>query len=243
MGVTAYNDVYDSLMDSQKLRLKEISGELHEEFMEIGNLISIAYVYPDGVIDNIGIETDGVFNKEAWNTYAGWYQNLNNSLNDTVRQIAKKIDGIPLEATSSGLATNVDSVKEYFPSVVSHRVHAELSGIGWRGRNSLIVNPLYSCMIRLAGIITSQTLHLTDRTSESCSDCTSCLEVCSFLKHRDRLDDYREQCLSYMNSLRLEDEVCGKCMKACVHSPKFTSRMKTLPTNSLDNVFYTQISP
>jgi epoxyqueuosine reductase QueG len=243
MGVTAYNDVFNSLMDSQKIRLKEISSELHEEFMENGNLISIAYVYPDGVIDNIGIEIDGLFNKKAWNTYARWYQVLNASLNETARLIADKMNGIPLEATSSGLSSHVNTVKKYFPSVVSHRVHAELSGIGWRGRNSLIVNPLYSCMIRLAGIITSQTLHLTDRTSESCGNCTSCLEVCSFLKHRDRLDDYREQCLTYMNSLKLEDEVCGKCIKACVHSPKFTSRMKTLQHNSLDNVFYTQISP
>jgi epoxyqueuosine reductase QueG len=206
--------------------------------MENGFFVSIAYAYPDGIIDNIGLSKEGVFDKNSWNVYAKWYQTLNNSLNKTSKRIAKVVNGISLPATSEGMSSTVKFVKEYFPSVVSHRVHAEHSGIGWRGRNSLIINPVYSCMIRLAGVITSQSLFTTPKLDTDCGNCTSCHNVCTFLKHKDRLDDYREQCLAYMNWLGLEDEVCGKCIKACVNSPIMSAHDEPLIEFGLSSLFY-----
>ncbi len=49
----------------------------------------------------------------------------------------------------------VDHVSDYYGMVVSHRVVAENAGIGWRGKNQLIVNERYSCAIRLASVILS----------------------------------------------------------------------------------------
>ena len=239
LGITKYDAVFDSLMLVQKTRLEEIAGELHGEFMDAGFYVSIAYAYPDGIIDNIGVTRDGVFDKDAWNIYAKWYETLNESLNKTSKKLAEALDGIPIPATSEGRASKVKTVKEYYPTVVSHRVHSEHSGIGWRGKNGLLVNPVYSCMIRLAGVITSQPVYTSSRLDESCGACESCLKVCTFLRHIDRLDDYREQCLSYMNWLDLDDEVCGKCIKACVYSSKFESGVDSSMDSGLDSVFYT----
>ncbi len=239
LGVTDYKAVYESLMPVQKERLTEIVGEQHGDLLDHGFFVSIAFVYPDGIIDNIGVTKEGVFDKESWNVYAKWYEVLNNSLNQASGTLADAFDGIPLPATTTGLASKVKSVKEYFPTVVSHVVHAEHSGIGWRGRNCLIVNPVYSCMIRLAGMISTQPLVPTAKTSLDCGECTSCLEVCKFLEHKDRLDDYRDQCLNYMNWLELDDEVCGKCIKACVHSLKFSDEKAAPISSNLDEVYYT----
>jgi epoxyqueuosine reductase QueG len=85
--------------------------------------------------------------------YSKWYVNLNNSLNSTSEILAENLNGIPLMATTSEMSSQIKSVKEYFPLTVSHRVHAEHSGIGWRGKNGLIVNQVYSCMIRARGLI------------------------------------------------------------------------------------------
>ena len=44
LGVTSFKEVYESLMDVQKLRMKEIAGSKFEKFLESGNIISFAFV-------------------------------------------------------------------------------------------------------------------------------------------------------------------------------------------------------
>jgi len=234
LGVTQFRGVYDTLMDVQKQRMKGIASSIFDKLLESGNIISFAFVYSDGVIDNIGLMQDGVFDKQAWNVYAGWYTYLNNSLDKASSMIAEEISGIAISATTTGLASKFTHVSQYFPGVVSHRVHAEKAGIGWRGKNSLIVNPMYSCMIRLSGVITDTPLVHTHGIDEGCGDCSSCEEVCTFLKHRERLDDYREQCMG------LDDEVCGKCIKACVYSPRLANPTMFPKDQPLDRVYYTE---
>lgn len=239
LGVTPYSPVYESLLPVQRKRLKEITEERFDEFIEQGFFVSIAYAYPDGIVDNIWLIKEGVLDREAWNVYAKWYGYLNNSLDLSSEMIADGLDGIAIKATSEGMAHRIESVKEYFPTVVSHRVHAEQSGIGWRGKNSLVVNPVYSCMIRLAGVVTSLPLHVTKKTDDGCESCDDCIQACTFLKNRDRLDDYREQCFAYMNCLALDDEVCGKCVKACVQSQRFETKMRPPSESDLNSIFYT----
>jgi epoxyqueuosine reductase QueG len=239
LGVTPFRGVYDSLMDVQKQWVKGIAGSMFVKFLESGNIISFAFVYPEGVIDNIGLMRDGVFDKEAWNIYAGWYTYLNNSLDKASSMIAEDIKGEAISATTTGLASKLTHVSQYFPRVVSHRVHAERAGIGWRGKNSLIVNPRYSCMIRLSGVITDTPIVQTPSMKEGCGDCTSCEDACTFLKHRDRLDDYREQCRVYLDKLGLDDEVCGKCIKACVYSPRLANPPEINREQPLNMVYYT----
>jgi epoxyqueuosine reductase QueG len=239
LGITSYKPVFDCLLPIQKKRLIAITIERHDEFMEQGLFISFAFVYPDGVVDNIGLKKNGVFDKEAWNIYAKWYTYLNNSLDTTSKKIADVFNGVPIKATTLGLASQITRASAYYPTVVSHRVHAEFSGIGWRGKNGLVVNPKYSCMIRLSGVVSLEPLIETLKTRESCGTCNSCLVACPFLRHMDKLDDYREQCLVYMNYLALDDEVCGKCVKACVYSPRFSSPRELPNKYALNNVFYT----
>jgi hypothetical protein len=239
LGITPYKPVYESLLPVQKKRLIMITNIKHNRLLKKGYFISFAYVYPNRVVDNIGLIKNGVFDKEAWNIYAKWYTYLNNSLDKTSNQIADNFNGVPIKATSSGLAAQITKANQYYPRVVSHRVHAELSGIGWRGKNGLIVNPHYSCMIRLSGVVSSIPLIETQEKLENCGKCNSCYEACTFLKYQHKLDDYREQCMVYLTSLGLDDEVCGKCIKACINSTKFAS-YKSLPKKQpLNNVYYT----
>jgi hypothetical protein len=240
LGVTSYKPVYDQLLPVQKKCLNEITDHRHDEFTEKGYFISFAYVYPEGIVDNIGLLKDGVFDKNAWNIYSKWYTFLNKSLDITSEKIAEGFNGVPIKATSSGIVSKLTNVNQYFPTVVSHRVHAELSGIGWRGKNGLIINPKHSCMIRLSGVVSSVPLRKTQKSKENCETCISCLEVCTFLKHREILDDYREQCRIYINNLELDDEICGKCIKACVHSPKFNSKPRLTKEQSLNDIYYTE---
>jgi hypothetical protein len=215
LGVAPFRDVHDGLLSVQRTKLRVIAGERFDSFMEGGSFISIAFAYPEAAIDAIAVDVGGGFDLDAWGFYSDGYHRLNQALNETSSVMAERIGGISIPATTSGMITVIEHVEDYYPLVVSHRVAAELSGVGWRGKNELIVNPTHSCAIRLASIITDMPLERTEPIPDGCGECRACLDACPFLDNKDELENYREQCRRYIVSLGLEHEVCGKCIKAC----------------------------
>ncbi len=61
--------------------------------------------------------------------------------------------------------------------------------------------------------------------------------LCPILGNKERLENYREDCLRYMESLGLESRVCGKCIKACTDSPVFMEN-RTRPRETASGVYY-----
>ena len=161
---------------------------------------------------------------QLWNKYAREYDRLNQILNQMSKDIAGQFDGIPLKATIGGMIGKIQHVKDYFDMVISHRVVAENSGIGWRGKNQLTIHEKFSCAIRFATIIVPYPLNVSEKSESRCGSCTACEDVCTFIKNRDILPDYRENCRRYMLFLKskgIEKDICGKCIKACYQSSIF----------------------
>jgi len=216
MGVAPFDAVYGTLLPVQKMRLSEIASGSIEHMMRDGSVISIAYAYPPYAIEAIAHGSEKTWDMDRWNVYARAYMRLNKALNETSALIAKELGGIAIPATVEGLSSQVSHVEQYYAQRVSHRVAAELSGVGWRGKNELIVNPLFGCAIRLASILTTIQIMRTPPSKQGCGECRACFDACSFLNHKGKLDNYREQCRRYLVYLNLDDEVCGKCIKACL---------------------------
>jgi len=225
LGVVAYESVYDALHPSQQERLREISGDRFDALMDAGSFISIAFAYPEEAIDAIAVERDGEYDRNLWNFYATEYDRLNDALNQTAETLARETEGFSIPATTYGLAAVINHVEDYYLITVSHRVAAELSGVGWRGKNELVVNPVHSCAVRLASIVTELPLPRSAPIEERCGECRACLDACLILGNKGKLENYREQCRRYLVALDLESEVCGKCIKACyresVHRDSF----------------------
>jgi len=226
LGVAAFDSVYESLLPVQQELLKGLAGKGFEGLMDGGSVISIAYAYPEHAIDSIAVKKGEGFDKETWNVYAREYRRLNEALNEACDRLAQEVDGIPLPATTSGIAAEIEHVEDYYGMAVSHRVAAERAGIGWRGKNELIVHPGYSCAIRLASVVTEVPLERTAPSEGGCGDCRACLDACNFLRYKDRLDNYREQCRRYIVALGLEGEVCGMCVRACYRDSVYSDRFR-----------------
>ncbi len=226
MGVASFKAVQEALMPIQKTRLGEIADGVFDRLMNEGSFISIAYAYPKYAIEAIAQGTEKTWNMDRWNVYSRAYTRLNRALNETAEIIANEFKGIAIPATVEGLSSQVSHVEDYYAQRVSHRVAAELSGVGWRGRNELIVNPNYSCAIRLASVLTTVSITRTSPTTQDCGECRACLDACKFLNHKYQLDNYREQCRRYLVYLNLEDEVCGKCIKACYMNSLYAGNFK-----------------
>ena len=218
LGVTSFKAVYDELMDVQKEKLRDIVEDQFDFLYDSGSIICIGVAYRDPVIDFIDSRETGEVDYPLWNEYAKEYDRINQVLNRMAPAIASHFTGIPLKATIGGMKGEVEHVWEYWPLVVSHRVVAENSGIGWRGKNQLVIHGKFSCAIRFASIITTIPLEHGERMESMCGDCTACEDACGFIKHRDILPDYRENCHRYIQFLKsrgIEKDICGKCIKAC----------------------------
>lgn len=225
-GVTTFQSVYSELLPIQQRVLDELCGDDFRDLFYRGSFVSIAYAYPEYAIDAIATMINGSYDKEAWNTYAHEYHRLNNALNITIAGLAGETKGIAIPATVPGIIDEIKNVEEYYDLTISHRVIAEKAGIGWRGKNELVVNPQYSCAIRISSLITGFSLEPTGPSQGNCGDCRACLDACPFLRFKDRLGNYREQCWRYMKHLDLDGEVCGKCIKACYRNSIYADRFK-----------------
>lgn len=237
LGVAAFDSFHDALLPVQKELLEGICGGRLTELLECGSVISIAYAYPDNAIDSIAVKKGDAFDKDRWNEYARCYRTINDALNETAEALAKETDSIAIPATVAW-TIDVKHVEDYYKMAVSHRVAAEQAGVGWRGKNELVINPIYGCAIRLASVVTGAPLKRTHASYEGCGSCHSCLDACPFLGQKENLENYREQCRRYINVLGLVAEVCGKCIKACANSPTFKKVRRKEDPSIIGSVHY-----
>jgi epoxyqueuosine reductase len=106
---------------------------------------------------------------------------------------------------------------------LSHRELGGLAGIGWRGRNNLLVHPRYGSQVRYVSILTD--LPLPERgidldASANCGHCRACVAVCpagaiAMEPETFDLDKCTAQVRRFSQSEKLNALICGICVRAC----------------------------
>jgi epoxyqueuosine reductase len=218
IGAARFNDIYLNLHPIQQARLREITVHYFKKYMRSGFFVSIGIALSDSVIQDINVSSIHGVDMERWNNYAKEYRRINEVLNSIARTIATENKGIAVPATLAGFTDSVNHVSEYFNQTISHRLVAEMAGLGWRGKNGLIINDQFSCALRFASVVIDLPLITGQRIDSKCGTCKACEDSCSFIRNRTILKDYRENCRRYIISLQkrgLSDEVCGKCIQSC----------------------------
>ena len=61
---------------------------------------------------------------------------------------------------------------------VLDRAWAEMAGIGWIGKNSMLINPRFGSYVFIGEIITDLVLDYDEPMNNFCGGCTKCLEAC-----------------------------------------------------------------
>jgi epoxyqueuosine reductase QueG len=216
-GIARFSDVYKSLMPLQRKEVQKSCRNKIKELLKEGSAISIAVFHTEKAINSINTRRNGEINYEKWNIYAEEYHSLNKALNEICDKLAPMLNGIAFKATVEG--NQITSVEEYYPMAkISHRVVAEHAGIGARGKCELIVTKQNGAAVRLATVITPRKLKPDKKIGDLCGDCTACLDQCKILQQKEKLQNYRQQCMTRIKALNLHYEVCGICIKACYTS-------------------------
>jgi len=81
---------------------------------------------------------------------------------------------------------------------LAEKAHAARAGLGWIGKNGLLINEHYGSWLVLGEIITNLELEFDEPAAERCGDCRQCLEACPVgALVKDRVLEARK-CISYL---------------------------------------------
>ena len=103
---------------------------------------------------------------------------------------------------------------------LSHKEVARRAGLGWIGRNNLLVTPQYGAQVRLVTVLTDYPLKVDTPLNEDCGDCYACLSVCPAGAIKERKEDFDHiACYKKLDEFRkkynIGHHICGVCVKVC----------------------------
>lgn len=186
--------------------------------------ISIAICMDSEVINTI---TDGPTPE-----YAQLYRSVNISLDKISSQIVQRINEKGFSAKAIAASKIEDEVN--LLGSISHKAVARMAGIGWQGKNLLIITPQFGSKIRLATVLTNMPFIADLPLKNRCGKCEKCAKACpssaiknvstdSHYKTRDEAVDI-DKCYSRLKKFKvipgIEATICGVCIKVCPFSKK-----------------------
>lgn len=103
---------------------------------------------------------------------------------------------------------------------LSHKKIGYLAGLGWVGRNNLLVNKNFGSQFRLATVLTNIPLKADKPVKENCGHCRLCLEVCPAGSIKENPLDFDhlgcfEKLKEFQKQHIVEQYICGVCVNVC----------------------------
>ena len=104
---------------------------------------------------------------------------------------------------------------------ISHRAVAKHAGLGWIGRNNLLVNPVHGARVRYCTVLTDLTLPYDNPIEENCGTCMRCVEVCpGGAIGKTQADFDLASCIETIDRItkkkNVGSKICGICVRACI---------------------------
>ncbi len=188
----------------------------HESIREISESMDYAVVIGIRLSDPV-LET--IQDAPTW-TYYYHYRQVNYALDNAALFISSRCHSMGYRALPVPASQIMDWTR--LSAHLSHRHMAEKAGLGWRGRNNLLVNPDYGACVRYATVLTDMPLSYPEETGgfEGCADCRACVEACPAGAIKDDLRDFSvDRCAAqlrrFSKSEKLNTMICGICVKVC----------------------------
>jgi epoxyqueuosine reductase QueG len=103
---------------------------------------------------------------------------------------------------------------------LSHKKIGYLAGLGWIGRNNLLVNKKFGCQFRLVTILTDMPLKTDRATKEDCGNCRICIKMCPAVAIQENSRDFDhircfEKLKEFQKQHLVDQYICGVCVSAC----------------------------
>jgi epoxyqueuosine reductase len=200
--------------------LKELTVDPPDLLESFARAVSIAVKLPVAVFEQIVDRPTPI--------YKSVYTTANLILDDIAFRTAMALqnDGFPSLPIP---ASQVLDQKNWY-AAISHKAVARMAGLGWQGKNLLLITPQYGSRVRLATVLTKAPLDVDGPIKNRCGDCTACYDACpvqaikgintkTHYKNRNEAM-YFSRCLEkvtgeFAKIPQVGAPICGICIKVC----------------------------
>jgi epoxyqueuosine reductase len=201
-----------------------------------------AAIFPTGISVAIPLPLDIIKGIQQYptNEYYDTYVLYNQKLNQIVSAGAAYLKQYGFQA----YANTTEHVKkdEFYCTKLPHKTVATRAGLGWIGKNCLLVTPEYGSAVRLSSLLTDAPFQCAvPITASRCGSCSRCVDACpaKALKgtlwragiERERILDIG-RCISHcdrtvkehiISAEPIKDRICGRCFAVCAMTQRYIS--------------------
>jgi epoxyqueuosine reductase len=192
----------------------ELSNRFHPEIREIARklpfAVSIGASLQKPVLESIIDRPNEI--------YKTHYQATNTVLDNITWHLSRIIS----TAGYNAMAIPASKVVQRFPMIghVNHREIAHRAGLGWRGKNNLLVNKRFGSRLRLTTLLTDLELAPDEINSDDCEKCSACIQRCpagAIGRNPDEfcLEKCRNQVMNFSRENNYGHMICGLCLNSC----------------------------
>lgn len=201
----------------------------------IKSIVSLAYIYDTPYIHN---EKTPKISRYAWGK------------TDYHKYLKKKLKKLCIEIKSELQSEYQDIELLYYvdDGPIAEKPFAVKSGIGWQGKNSLVINPEFGSFFFLCEILTNIELESDTPMEDFCGTCSICSNACPTGALDDEYQLNAKLCISYHN-IENKNEIpghldfhgwvfgCDICQDVCPYNKHkhFTSEPGFYPLPELFN--------
>ncbi len=150
--------------------------------------------------------------------YFHHYRTVNVFLDQAALRFSNIVQAQGFDAAAIPASQIVDWQKQ--TAHLSHKKLAVLAGVGWIGRNNLLVTKKFGSQVRLVTVLTNIPLTVDKPSKDSCGNCRLCIERCPAGAIKENRDDFDHigcfEKLKEFQRLKLVDQyICGVCVRVC----------------------------
>lgn len=220
-------------MDQQKQnyhKIKDLAASLGFRLFGIADITGLKkeFIFPPEVVKdlNYGIalgfplqeQVLAEITEQPTLLYFNHYRQVNNFLDQSALKLAIIIQeqGYKVMPIPASQVVDWQNQKGH----LSHKKIAVAAGLGWIGRNNLLVTPRYGAQVRLVTILTDMPLATDTPLGGDCGDCRVCLMTCPAKAIKETQQDFDHQaCFLQLKEFQrkkiVPQYICGICVKAC----------------------------
>jgi len=150
--------------------------------------------------------------------YFHHYRTVNASLDQASLKVANFIQNKGFQALPVPASIILDWENQ--KAHLSHKQLGVLAGLGWLGRNNLLVNKKLGSQFRLATILTDLPLKLDQPVKEDCQMCHLCVKLCPAQAIQENPGDFDhlrcfEKLKEFQKNKLVDQYICGVCVNVC----------------------------